>query len=432
MRKLLLSFLGLGDYQPCYYLYEGKKSTLTRFIQTAIYEHTKEEGPLDIIVFATKEAEAQNWEDHVSRDGELLEGMKNAFKRIAPEANVQLVNISSIQDEEANWSLFDAILAQIKEGDEIYFDMTHGFRSIPIVALIVLNYARLIKKAKIKRLMYGLFDPKHPEKLASIVDVTNMVALLDWTNGVDQFIRTGDASLLKQLTNIEAGNVFRDPSVSKEDKKNTKPLKELANQLDRISQSFQTCRSMKISDEIRTLKKYIRETRESSSKRIKPIVPLLSEIEDKYAMFSEDEIMNGYLSVEWCKDHRLIQPGLTLLRENYLTAICEAFNIDRKDVDKRELISAAIKILLEGIPEEEWRVSKEDKPFVKQMLFNLKPYRKWLKTFESIRDFRNDINHAGTKPEARKVDKFYPNFNKLVQESKHFFEKMSEIKKQQA
>src|SRR4051812_9228028 len=147
MRKMLLSFLGLGDYKPCYYTYEGEKSTYTRFIQTAIYEHMQVDGPLDIIVFTTKEAKAQNWEDHKSRSGEQLEGLESAFARITPAANVQLVEISSSQDEAANWSLFDAILAQIKEGDEIYFDMTHSFRSIPLVSLIVLNYARLVKKA---------------------------------------------------------------------------------------------------------------------------------------------------------------------------------------------------------------------------------------------------------------------------------------------
>lgn len=199
-RHVLLSFLGLSDYEYCFYTYEGKTSSYTRFVQTAVYELLRGEQPMDVIVFATKEARERNGEDRL-RGEEQLEGLMTAFRRIAPEANVKMVDIDNGQDERTNWRLFDRIMSEIGEGDTIYFDITHSFRSIPFVALIVLNYARLVKKAEIGAIVYGWFevlgrpmDVKQmppEERLAPIVNLTSMASLLDWTNGVDQFLRTG-------------------------------------------------------------------------------------------------------------------------------------------------------------------------------------------------------------------------------------------------
>lgn len=130
------------------------------------------------------------------------------------------MEIESSQDEAVRWRLFDAVLQEIHEGDEIYFDITHSFRSIPFIVLIVLNYARLVKNATIGKIVYGIFEqlvsPQEVEKmppeqrLVPIVDVTNMVTLLDWMNGVDSFLRAGDTSLILQLTMNQASPILEE------------------------------------------------------------------------------------------------------------------------------------------------------------------------------------------------------------------------------
>ncbi|MGG3739064.1 TIGR02221 family CRISPR-associated protein [Aeribacillus pallidus] len=437
-RRILLSFLGRSEYKPCFYTYQGKQSTYTRFVQTAIYEFMKNDGEMDVVIFVTKEAKEENWHDKVKRKGEKLEGLETAFHRIAPEANVKLVEIESSQDEAANWQLFDAILQEIEEGDQIYFDITHSFRSIPFVALIVLNYARLVKKASIGKIMYGLFeqlgnlwevDNIPPEKrLAPIVDVTNMAKLLDWTNGVDQFIRTGDASMIKQLTNTEVGKVFRDRSSKPEERRQMAELRGLADQLDLVGKSLQTSRSLQIAEEVKKLRQQLHKVRELETDAIKPLIPLLDEIEKKYEAFTDDELDNYFVMAKWCEENRLIQPGLTLLQENCVTAICRVFHIDKTDKNKRSDIHSAIRILLERIPKEKWRV--RDINFVEEMIDKLQPYREWLKPFNAITEYRNDINHAGTSANAREAKVFYNQLSKSLKELKLLFEKMSEISKE--
>ncbi|MBB5149080.1 TIGR02221 family CRISPR-associated protein [Ureibacillus thermosphaericus] len=423
-RKVLFSFLGLGDYIECIYEYEGKTSTLTRFIQTSILEQMRDEGLQELVVFATKEAKSQNWQDHENEKG-FFEGLENALQRITPEANVKLVEISSSQDEEANWNLFDTILSEIQEGDEIYFDITHSFRSIPFVALIVLNYARLIKKATIRKIVYGLFDPKQPDIPALIVDVTNMATLLDWTIGVDQFLKTGDATAIKELTNRETGTVFKNRTTSNEEKQKVKALNQLAAQLNRIGQSFQTCRSLKITEEIQELRNQIEVARDTQTSKIKPLAPLLDEIEKKYEEFRDDEIMNLFYSAKWCSENHLTQQGYTMLLENCITAICKVFQINEIDSEKRMLINSAIRILSENIPETKWKVKEENVPFVREMVSKLQPYKNNFAAFNSILDLRNDINHGGARESQSKVESFQPKLNNAILALKPFFEKMS-------
>ncbi|OQP22697.1 TIGR02221 family CRISPR-associated protein [Geobacillus zalihae] len=435
-RRVLLSFLGLSDYEYCYYTYEGKSSSYTRFIQTAVYELFRGDGPMDVVVFATKEARERNGRDRFKGE-ERLEGLITAFQRIAPEANVKLVEMESRQDEQANWRLFDCILNEIREGDTIYFDITHSFRSIPFVALIVLNYARFVKKTDIGAIVYGWFemlgrpvDVKQlpPERrLAPIVNLTSMARLLDWTNGVDQFLRTGDASIIQALTAKENSEVFRNPSSSQTMRNEVKELNQLTKQLDQTEKVIRTCRSLQIDEEVRKFHEQLGRVRSASAEAIKPLVPLLDVMEKKYAMFDDDPIMNSWKAVRWCLDHGLIQQALTMLEENAVTAVCRVLGLDLRNEKARGDVHSAIEILLRDIPKEEWRVRSVER--VEQIIDFLSPYKGDLKRFSTLKERRNDINHAGARPQPLKAEKFWPDAEQSFRELGAFFERMSALAK---
>ncbi|MEB3751949.1 TIGR02221 family CRISPR-associated protein [Geobacillus sp. FSL W8-0032] len=435
-RHVLLSFLGLSDYEYCFYTYEGKTSSYTRFVQTAVYELLRGEQPMDVIVFATKEARERNGEDRL-RGEEQLEGLMTAFRRIAPEANVKMVDIDNGQDERTNWRLFDRIMEEIREGDTIYFDITHSFRSIPFVALIVLNYARLVKKAEIGAIVYGWFevlgrpmDVKQlppEERLAPIVNLTSMASLLDWTNGVDQFLRTGDAALIRALTEKENRHVFCDPTASRELRNEVAALNKLAKQLDQTEKAIRTCRSLDIDEEVRKFGEQLARVRSAPTEAVKPLVPLLDEMEKKYAIFSDDPIINSWQAVRWCLNHGLIQSALTMLEENAVTAICRAFSLDERKEEVRNDIHSTIQIVLRRIPRDEWRVHSPE--LVERMANALDSYREELKPFGQIKELRNDINHAGTRPNPLPAEKFMPKAVALFEQFSSFFERMSMLAK---
>ncbi|WP_243293110.1 TIGR02221 family CRISPR-associated protein [Bacillus sp. FJAT-47783] len=436
-RHVLFSFLGLGDYLPCYYTFEGEKASFSRFTQTAIYELMSKDNQMEVVLFLTKDAKKKNWFNSEGRDGNFQEGLASTFQRIAPDAKVKLVEISKEQDEQGNWMLFDAILKEVQEDDTVYFDITHSFRSIPLLALIVLTYARLVKNAKIGKLVYGWFESLGPQievkkmpdekRVAPIVDMTNMVTLLDWTNGVNQFKHTGDASFIKQLTSAQMGSIMKGKT-NQAEKKKAIIFNKLAIQLEIVGKCMQTSRSLRIMDEIKKLQSLLSEAKQFESGAIKPLIPLLNEIEEKYKGFTNDVCSHNYVQMaNWCYDNGWIQPAYTLLQENAITLICEVYNIDAKDENKRLDISSAIRIMLKGIEEEDWIV--RDKEFTKQIIDKLKPYRKMLSPFNNITDYRNDLNHAGTK-ENRHPERFEQNFQNKFKEISSFFQAIGSEKRE--
>ncbi|WP_232509509.1 TIGR02221 family CRISPR-associated protein [Parageobacillus thermoglucosidasius] len=343
--------------------------------------------------------------------------------------------MESGQDESANWKLFDSIIAEIGEGDTIYFDITHSFRSIPFVALIVLNYARLVKKATIGTLAYGWFEKlgrpnevkqlSPEQRLVPIVDLTNMAELLDWTNGVDQFLRTGDASLIKELTERENRKVFCDANASPLLKQEVAELNKLAKQLDQTGKSIRTCRSLQVEEEVKKFRRQLEQVRHSQAEAIKPLVPLLDEMEKKYLNFGGNTIINGWEAARWCVDNGLIQSALTMLSENVVTAICRAFQLEVTNVMIRDDLHSVIRIIIRKTKKEEWKVHNVS--FVEEMVEKLLPYRELLKPFGEVTELRNDMNHAGVRANPFTADRFAQRVKTVLNAMKPFFEEMAAL-----
>lgn len=241
-RNVLFSFFGTSEYAECNYKFEDEQDpcTRSRFVQTAICEYLqKQVSNLELVVFVTKEAEKRNWIDSIGRSHNPLKGLTTYCREIVPDLSVKKVMIPGGQDEEDNWALFNIIRNEIRREDTIYFDITHSFRSIPVIALAVVNYARLIDQAQFGEFYYGLYEPS--ATVQKVVEFSSMMRLFDWTNGVDQFIRTGDGSKIRELAADEKKRLYQEDkrnerTVGKNDQFNK--LKNIARQLDEVGCPF--------------------------------------------------------------------------------------------------------------------------------------------------------------------------------------------------
>lgn len=85
--KKLLTFLGNTEYKNCIYTYRGRKTTESRFVQTAIYELFCQDSAseVQIIIFLTEEAESKNWKDSIDKEGNKLLGMESTWNMIDPK-----------------------------------------------------------------------------------------------------------------------------------------------------------------------------------------------------------------------------------------------------------------------------------------------------------------------------------------------------------
>ncbi|MGB9617916.1 MAG: TIGR02221 family CRISPR-associated protein, partial [Desulfomonilaceae bacterium] len=163
MARVFISVLGTGDYVPCSYRFnDGTVVSSVRFVQEATVSYScMEWSDQDrILIFTTEGSRTKNWEDSGATDveGNPLEGLAarlNALPLRVPFCNVMIPD-GKIQEE--IWEIFQALLANLMEGDEVVFDITHSFRSIPMLVLVVLNYAKVVKKVTLRGIYYGALE----------------------------------------------------------------------------------------------------------------------------------------------------------------------------------------------------------------------------------------------------------------------------------
>ena len=96
------------------------------------------------------------------------------------------------------WDIFDVYANAVDDGDKIVLDITHGFRSLPMLALPAITYLRQVKNAVFEHILYGAFEARNSAG-TPIFDLTPFVSLLNWTNAVNVFQRTGDARPIADL-----------------------------------------------------------------------------------------------------------------------------------------------------------------------------------------------------------------------------------------
>lgn len=228
-RLHFLTFLGTGDYHECtYYLADKITSEDTldpRFQAASCYVQESlvrllvgaggEPGLLGhgtladthlskVTVFLTKEAREQRWDaytDPKPEAGSAPAGLHERLHTLQSAHGFQLTArcIRTGQSEEDQWHLFNRILKAITDEDDVVvFDVTHGFRLMPMVALLALDFVRKVRRITVPHIWYG--NPHSPTAHGSpIIDLSPMARILDWSSALQNLLATGHAGALGEL-----------------------------------------------------------------------------------------------------------------------------------------------------------------------------------------------------------------------------------------
>ncbi len=184
----LISFLGTGKYQETEYYWRDRIATRTRFVALALAEIT---NATDVIITATTKAEETHGQ--VLRQTFIDAGLvEPAFERLADG--------KTENELWANFATIKALLAR-QEAGKVVLDITHGFRSQPFFTAAVVMFVRALKDPLgTIQVVYGAFDAKTPDNRSPIWDLTAFIDLVDWTHGLRNFLRTGDAREIAKRT----------------------------------------------------------------------------------------------------------------------------------------------------------------------------------------------------------------------------------------
>ena len=415
-RKLFISVLGAGFYENCVYVQDDFKSSQTRFIQQATLELIDCKGGWTtedkICILLTDKAREVNWEV-ASRAKSKTDnavpyvGLKHILNQMGLSAQVEGVSILSGMNENEMWKIFQTVFDLIEDGDELYFDLTHSFRYLPMLVLVLGNYAKFLKNIRIAHISYGNYEARNGNG-APIINLLPLATLQDWTFAAADFLRNGNCDQLVQLTKRAIRPILIEIS-GKDEVANS--LQSLTNELQTITNNIQTCRGLAITqnDNMAQLKRSIETL---TTEIIPPLIPVVKKIELSFANFSVDKnTLNGLHAARWCYDNRMYQQAITILQETIVSLICEQTGLSVKNDTERMLVNTAFYVVFNKKQQEEetWRLpnygdGNDAKNKVKELI-QLPIVNELSSSFFVATNLRNDFNHSGFRKNPMEADK---------------------------
>jgi CRISPR-associated DxTHG motif protein len=384
----LLTFVGLGDYHRVPYA-SGTNTFETDLFSEALYQwHT----PSKTIAFLTPKAkEGNNW--------------KILQTRIPGIIGVDIPNGNS---EEELWQIFSKITDNLDEGDEVIFDITHAFRSIPILALLATSFLRIAKNVKLKAILYGAHDAKDVEARAPVpvFDLTPFVALLDWITATDRFIKNGDGNELAGLLKI-----YPDASVER-----------LTESIEKISDGLQLLRPLDVIKRAAELPQLFADASPVLTNQVPPFNLLAKNVEQSYSKFGVTNpepqrdakviLIRQLEMIKWHESKGQIVQCLSLAREWVPSLLCMHFGIDPMDERLRE----GMELLLSGGKKKDSSGNTIESPYLSQ--WHSVPEGKrlvqlWGNSF-FLANLRNDVLHSGFRKKPKEPSEIRDQTRKIV------------------
>ena len=288
----------------------------------------------------------------------------------------------------------------LEEGDELYFDLTHGFRYLPMLVLVLGNYAKFLRNVSVRSLTYGNYEAaggSENPKLAPFVDITPLSVLQDWTNASSDFLRHGDASRLKGLCMKELRPILRETRGADV---TAQSFRHLAETLSSFADNLRFCRGLSIYSGEDVVK--LRESLEGVEDRyLKALIPLLDNVASSVKGFTSDNVVNLLRASELCLRYGNYQASVTLMQEGMVSFFCVRHGIPIQDDVNRGLVGKAItkklyyfnqnpqRYIGTGDPTSEQKI---DEIFDDELLTG-----EFVNEYSNLTNVRNDMNHAGMR-----------------------------------
>lgn len=430
-RKVFISVLGTGNYKECIYVSEQKgfKSSSVYFVQEATLQllNVKEWDTEDAgIILLTEGAKNKNWEGTTLVDPQTDQLVKPlALKCKLEEMNLPFsikgLSIPNGKNETEIWTIFNQLFSELKEDDELYFDLTHGFRYLPMLVLVLGNYAKLLKKIKVVHITYGNWEDRNLDtNEAPIIDLLPLSTLQDWTIASASYLKNGSVDQLIELCNNQLAPILRKEKGTNPD---AKRLKGFVNYLKILIQNRQTCRGKEIikAGDIKNIKIISSELNDTL---IEPFTPIFKQIKNSLNKYDENgSVNNGFMAAQWCLENGLYQQACTIFHENIITYLCEQIDGLNWEIEKdRNVIGKAFTILLKELPEEQWQLDEgdsESKEAEKEKIRKVMKYEKidlFKAPYSSMAEIRNDFNHSGIRLSPLSSDIIIKNSSKRISE----------------
>jgi CRISPR-associated DxTHG motif protein len=396
----LLTFLGAAmAHETTYVMPDGREHTAP-FCGAALARFYPD---TEMRVFVTKDAKKMHWarfealaEDHV--------------------ASLLAVDIPDGRDEAQLWQVFQAVVDHVDADEPVIFDITHGFRSLPFLSFLAAAYLRVVKQIRLEAVLYGNFEARDqsvtPHR-APVIDMTHFVDLLDWMIAADRFVRFGDAhDLAQQLRS--ARPAYQQQQADKSLQTDAIRLGQAAKALDDVSLALRLIRPAQAMEASSTLQTRLMDATQSLQAHAQPFIPLAQSVSDAFAPLSLSRADQSRDPVDLlARERRMV--FWYLERKQYVQAMAVA----REWIITWAMMHAAMSPVLDKALRDEmertlghanWQRQSGSGAFADaalssgRSLHSIPKIAQALKLYEEVSHARNDLLHAGKRPDAKPAD----------------------------
>jgi CRISPR-associated DxTHG motif protein len=392
-----ITFLGTGDYKETHYTWNGD------VVATDLFPHAVWElfHPNELLVFVTDAAREKLWK-------RLLEALGGRCQPMA-------VRIPEGRGEQELWTIFDAVVGAVEEGDTVLFDITHAFRSIPLIVLLAIAYLKAARGVTLQRLVYGAYEARDKESnLSPIFDLTPMASLLDWLAALHLFQETGRGGELAGL--LEA---IQDRANKTQAPEPPRKLKNVAASLGGLSDALRLIRPLDAMQQAQRLHSQLDErwSKESETwaRPFALIAPALKAEAGQLAGEADALNLTGQAALlTWYQSHGQPVQALTLAREMVVTWM--ALGLGENDLRAASVRKPAEAVL-------NWwgcrcaRKRFDGDPPARELTalgWSEKHGNHLGGLWNALTEARNDVNHAGMRPDTAGAGSLESGTRKLV------------------
>ena len=188
---VVISALGTSPYTEVLYRFQDGQAIRSSYPVHALIQ--KSGVRFDQTIVLLTEKARKKWRS--------MQSVLGRYKETA--GDIRPVRIKDGKNSEEVWQIFDVIAKVVPENAQLYIDITHGLRHLPMLLVMAAAYLRAAKNVTIRSISYGAFDLRRTNSdgdvECDVFELLPFVELFDWASAAKMFQETGNASQLAYL-----------------------------------------------------------------------------------------------------------------------------------------------------------------------------------------------------------------------------------------
>jgi CRISPR-associated Csx2 family protein len=212
----LISFLGRGDRQKGYrsanYVFTDGTQIQSQYIGLALIEKIQ---PERLVVLGTTGSMWDVFFEHQDSgtDEQLIQLMESietetlTQEQLKPFSEylstklqivVECILIPHARNDKEQVAVLSSLSNRLDTRESVVLDVTHGFRHLPMLALVAARFLQKTKQITVEQIYYGALEMTEEGKTPVLL-LSSMLNLLDWIEALSSYDKDGDYSVFADL-----------------------------------------------------------------------------------------------------------------------------------------------------------------------------------------------------------------------------------------